>query len=86
MEPDSERRLNGRIVTVDAHAVPGGWSVEIAIPFRSLGVEMPPSGTLWGFNVHRQEYRLIERSSWSATLHSFHEPSNFGHLLFVPQS
>jgi cellulose/xylan binding protein with CBM9 domain len=68
------------------HAAPGGWSVEIAIPFRSLGVEMPLPGTLWGFNAHRQEYRLMERSSWSATLHSFHEPWNFGDLLFVPQS
>ena len=68
------------------HAGRGGWSVEIAIPFRSLGVELPPPGTVWGFNAHRQEYRLIERSSWSATLHGFHEPQNFGHLFFVPQS
>jgi len=61
-----------------------GWTAEFAIAFRSLGLRMPRPGTLWGFNANRQEYRLIERSSWSATLHSFHEPKNFGHLFFVP--
>jgi len=69
-----------------AHDTSGGWSVEIAIPFRGLGEPMPQPGALWGFNVHRQEYRLVERSSWSPTLQSFHEPEHFGHLLFVPQS
>jgi hypothetical protein len=63
-----------------------GWTVEIAIPFRTLGVAMPEPGTTWGFNVHRQQYRLLERSSWSPTEHSFHEPRNFGHLFFVPGS
>jgi hypothetical protein len=63
-----------------------GWTVEIAIPFRSLGLTMPRPGTIWGFNVNRQEYRLFERSSWSPTQHSFHEPKNFGHLLFIPDS
>jgi hypothetical protein len=61
----------------------GGWTVEIAIPFRALGLAMPRPGTIWGFNANRQEYRLVERSSWSATLRGFHEPAHFGHLLFV---
>lgn len=69
---------------VATHAMPSGWSVEIALPFESMGLTMPAPGTIWGFNAHRQEYRLVERSSWSATLESFHEPKNFGHLLFVP--
>jgi hypothetical protein len=64
----------------------GGWNVEMAIPFRALGLPTPPPGTLWGFNVNRQEYRLLERSSWAATVHSFHEPAHFGHLLFVPSA
>jgi len=69
---------------VATSAMPWGWSVEIALPFGSLGLTMPAPGTIWGFNSHRQEYRLIERSSWSPTLEGFHEPKNFGHLLFVP--
>ena len=64
----------------------GGWIAEIAVPFRALGLEMPRPGTLWGFNANREEYRLVEYSSWAATLHSFHEPAHFGHLLFVPAS
>jgi cellulose/xylan binding protein with CBM9 domain len=64
--------------------IPGGWSVEIALPFVSMGLSAPKAGTIWGFNAHRQEYRLIERSSWSETERSFHEPANFGHLLFLP--
>ena len=31
-------------------------------------------------------FTLLERSSWAAMLHSFHEPAHFGHLLFVPPS
>jgi hypothetical protein len=64
--------------------IPGGWSVEIALPFVTLGVSAPKPGAIWGFNAHRQEYRLIERSSWSETSQSFHEPGNFGHLVFLP--
>ena len=63
-----------------------GWTAEIAIPFRSMNRDMPMAGTVWGFNANRQEYRLLERSGWSETLHSFHEPAHFGHLLFVPPS
>lgn len=69
---------------VGTRATPSGWNVEIALPFESLGLKMPAPGTQWGFNAHRQEYRLVERSSWSATLEGFHEPKNFGHLFFVP--
>jgi cellulose/xylan binding protein with CBM9 domain len=71
---------------VAVRPVQAGWTAEIAIPFRSLGVEMPPPGTMWGFNANRQEYRLLERSSWAETVHSFHEPAEFGHILFVPPS
>lgn len=71
---------------VATHVSSTGWAVEIAIPFHSLGLTMPRPGTLWGFNINRQEYRLLERSSWSPTQHSFHEPRNFGHLFFVPES
>jgi hypothetical protein len=71
---------------VATHVSSTGYTVEIAIPFHSLASTMPRPGTTWGFNVNRQEYRLLERSSWSQTQHSFHEPTSFGHLFFVPES
>jgi hypothetical protein len=69
---------------VKTAVISGGWSVEIALPFAGMGLSVPKSGTVWGFNAHRQEFRLIERSSWSETEHSFHETGNFGHLVFLP--
>ena len=63
-----------------------GWTVELAIPFRSMNRPTPRAGTLWGFNLNREEYRLSERSSWSETRYWFHEPRNFGNLLFEPPS
>lgn len=62
----------------------GGWTVEIALPFKSMGLTMPTAGTVWGFNVNRQQWRIPEQSSWATTLNGFHEPTNFGHLFFVP--
>ena len=70
--------------TVATGMFDGGWTVEMAIPFRSMGLSTPTAGTIWGFNMHRQEHRLFEQSSWRETEYWFHEPRNFGHLLFVP--
>jgi hypothetical protein len=61
-----------------------GWTVEIALPFKSMGLSMPTAGTVWGFNLNRQQWRIPEQSSWATTLNRFHEPMNFGHLFFVP--
>lgn len=60
------------------------WVVEMAIPFASMKIAAPAPGTQWGFNVNRQKYRPLERSSWSETRETFHEPKVFGHLLFLP--
>ncbi len=62
----------------------GGWTVEIGIPFSSMGLTTPQPGSVWGFNLDRQEQRIPELSSWSENLYWFHEPWNFGRLLFVP--
>jgi len=70
--------------TVATGIFDGGWTVEIAISFASMGLSTPRAGTIWGFNLHRQEHRLREQSSWRETERWFHEPKNFGHLLFVP--
>jgi len=63
------------------------WTVEIAIPFRSLAEtpSVPPNdGDVWRLNLYRIErspkYELI---SWSPTLKpSFHVPSAFGKIIF----
>lgn len=61
-----------------------GWAIELAIPFQSLGIPTPKAGSTWGFNVNRQDYQSKEQSGWAETINEFHEPQNFGHLLFAP--
>lgn len=53
------------------------WSLEIAIPFSSLGTE-PKKGELWGLNLNRTR----PYSCWSNTGGGFHAPDKFGHLVF----
>ncbi|MFB0509715.1 MAG: sugar-binding protein [bacterium] len=62
------------------------WTVEIAITFSSMNLKTPMPGEIWGFNLNREEWRLTEMSGWSPTRFDFHEPNNFGHLIFEPES
>lgn len=62
------------------------WTVEIAIPFSAMNLSTPLPGEVWGFNLNREEWRLMEMSSWAPTWFSFHEPEHFGHLIFEPES
>jgi len=64
----------------------GGWDVEWAIPFASLGATPPTTGGLWRANFYR-----IDRanggafSAWSPTgadPPDFHVPARFGSLVF----
>ncbi len=50
----------------DARAVvtPEGWSVEIAIPFKTLNFD--PAQTSWGFNVQRTIRRKQENIRWAS--------------------
>lgn len=61
-----------------------GWSIEIALPFKEMGITTPQPGQVIGFNVNRQQYKEKEQSGWSETFRDFHEPEHFGHLVFVP--
>lgn len=58
-----------------------GWSLELAVPWRDLGVQ-PRSGALLGLNVCRDRY-LGDRqwSNWSRTTTGFHDPLRFGHVV-----
>jgi hypothetical protein len=51
------------IWTAAAHVDEGGWSAEIAIPFKSLAFE--PDVTTWGLNFERLIRRRQERDRWA---------------------
>lgn len=73
-----------------------GWSVEVAVPFNSLGIteygyvlnRMLDDG-LMRLNVGRQrqagsgEAKFPERTAWSHSTAGFNEQKDFGHLVFT---
>lgn len=68
---------------VAAQRVPGGWSAEFAIPFRTLRYPANSGGEPWGFNVYRVIRRKNEEvlwSSWSRQNEGFGRVSRAGHL------
>ncbi len=58
-----------------------GWQCEIVIPWADIGGP-PKLGQAWRINLNREEKRLDEWSGWSPTLNGFHEPENFGVVIF----
>ena len=62
------------------------WTLEIAIPFKSLG-NVPKAGDLWGFNLCRSRpakgLAQNEYSAWSCTYGGFAKVENFGHIAFM---
>ncbi|MBM4187495.1 MAG: carbohydrate binding family 9 domain-containing protein [Gemmatimonadetes bacterium] len=73
------------VFSVAAHRSGDGWSVEFAIPLRSI--RYPSDSTaIWGFNVVRYHARLNEESlwtSWGRDPEGFHRVSNAGHLIGI---
>ena len=67
---------------------PGGYAVEVAIPFKTMGVAAPVQGATWGLNVARtrtvqaKDMASRELSAWSPTYTGFHRPTHFGRILF----
>jgi hypothetical protein len=57
------------------------WSVEMALPFESFGVEAPADNERWDFNVGRERYVELENSAW-ATMGGFSQRERFGQLAF----
>ena len=60
------------------------WTVEMALPFASLGCEKPEDNQRWDFNFGRERYaqkEQVEMSSW-ATLGDFTQRHRFGKLAF----
>ena len=60
-----------------------GYTVEMAIPFKSINAKIAPD-SLWGFNVNRSRNlgEKVEYTAWSNTEGGFHAPDKFGCLLF----
>ena len=72
-----------------AHATrkrPGGWSAEMAIPFKSLGAKPPPQGFVWlvkaGSNAPGYPHAMWPQNPSA----SFHEPTAVGYLVFRDRS
>lgn len=64
------------------------WTVEIAIPFSSLGCTSPKPGEEWRGNLYRIDLspEPAEFQAWSPTLitpAAFHRPSHFGTVRFI---
>lgn len=61
-----------------------GWTVELAIPYATLGVTAPAEGASWRMNVHRTR-RAVQPNEYQAlspTLGGYHQPEKFGELVF----
>jgi len=83
-------------ITWSSHCVvgteiyPDFWSVEIAIPLKSLS-NIPSPSAQWSFNLHRKVYAQQEYIYWSPTYASDedaswpHFPDRFGTLRFVEE-
>ena len=67
------------------------WLAMLKIPFKTLGSEPPPSGTVWHSNVgriHAAGPGQLESSIWSATpaTKSMEDQSAFGEIIFTAES
>jgi len=67
------------------------WTVEMAIPFRDVRTTpetkqspTPIPGETWGINFCRANHSVPEKSSWTLTQNTFHDPIHFGHIVFLP--
>ena len=60
---------------------PGGWVAELSIPFRSLGVDSPPDGALWGLNVFRS--RQPDVAGWCNPSWGGYAPLPLGAMLLA---
>jgi len=59
-----------------------GWQAEFEIPYSAVGMTGVDPGDVWFVNFCRGERPVSENSSWSTLVRRFHEPENFGRLVF----
>lgn len=67
----------------EAYIDDASWSVEIAVPWQVIGA-LPETNEAWGLNVCRNIVSSmgLEHSTWAHVRAGFHEPANFGRMLF----
>ncbi len=69
----------------------GLWTIEIAVPFETLGAVAPADGDAWRFNVCRTWFwKFVEEGhgperyiSFAPTMSGYHAPERFADLRFV---
>lgn len=59
-----------------------GWTVEMALPFATMGTRPPKRGDCWGINFCREERPHGETTSWAPVKGHFHDPDRFGRIVF----
>jgi len=67
---------------------PDSWSIELRVPFATLGLEPPAVGSLWGMNLCRERLATGDRElhNWANVEGNFLRPWLFGHLYFAGSS
>ena len=82
--PRYETGWNGGISVATARAK-DGWCLELAIPWRDLGVE-PVPGQIQGFNVCRSRYvgPKGQWTTWARLQGTFQDFQRYGHLALSP--
>lgn len=61
----------------------GVWTVEMAIPFSDLTGRTPKAGEVWQVCLARIAKARKEQSSWNPSNRGFHDPLQFGALVFA---
>lgn len=61
---------------------PGGWSAEMAIPYKALGEAPPPQGFVWRVKVGANAPGFPHAMWPKNPTPSFHEPTCAGYLIF----
>ncbi len=67
-----------------ARQVPGGWTLEMSVPFAPLGVT-PKPGDAWGANLCRDD-SAHGLSTFACLRGGFHQPSAFAILRFMEKA
>ena len=67
---------------VKAQRTTGGWTAEMAIPFKSLGVRRIVESETWRINFCRRAALSGERCSWEPTAGNPFNPDRWGQLYF----
>ncbi|MFA6102609.1 MAG: DUF4838 domain-containing protein [Victivallaceae bacterium] len=60
------------------------WTLEMRVPFKTLGGNIPHPGAIWGFNICRvrNTVKPSEYTCWNPTFGGFGKPERFGKLIF----